>query len=555
MFYIWLIIFACSWGGYLRADEDPAIATTPPVAVKQQIIENLRGIALIPSDEALLSSDELEQICGVQFYIFLPGSSRSLEKKLSPYLEEPLTTEKIKEIKAAVQNFYVENDNPFVEISVPAQKISSGVLQVVVIPAKLGEITVEGNRWNNEKKIKRYFDLEPGDPINTKHVYQTVSFINRSPLRRADVIYAAGKEKGTTDLIVSMHTKRRIKFYIGADNTGLVRTGRQRLYAGVTIGKILGEDFATYQYTTSYDFKMFQGSTVQYLALLPWQHYFTIYGGYSTIDPNLPFPTTQQKGKSGQCCFRYSIPRNIRPEFTVEGTFGFDYKATNNTAQFSQAFSNFSNVTNLSQFVLESRIGYDWKYTKLELTLEAFGSPGAILPNEEESRYNALRPGATNYWLYGKGALRITQAMPKNFSTTIWLRGQMSTNPLLPSEQFGIGGFSTVRGYDEQQLTMDDAFVGNLEFRSPPIAIINKIRHTNVQDSLVLLAFMDYGIGSNKARIPSESSPQYLWSVGPGVRYTLDPWILFRFDWGWKLHQNNYPGGDSMIHFNATLSY
>ena len=44
--------------------------------------------------------------------------------------------------------------------------------------------------------------------------------------------------------------------------------------------KILGDDFATYQYTTSYDFTMFQGSTAQYLMLLPWQHYFTIYGGY-----------------------------------------------------------------------------------------------------------------------------------------------------------------------------------------------------------------------------------------------------------------------------------
>jgi hemolysin activation/secretion protein len=371
------------------------------------------------------------------------------------------------------------------------------------------------------------------------------------------MIYSPGKEFGEANLNFVVEDKRPYRFYLGADNTGIETMGRQRLMAGVTCGNFLGLDqLLTYQYTTAYHLNRFQAHTIQYVVPVPWRHLFNFFGGYSFVKPELGFPIESRKGHSGQISFRYVVPLGGPSRSVQEISCGFDYKNTNTTATFSELIANFGSSVNLSQFVLEYQWHREWSWSRLDVNLNGFYSPGSWLANETNEDYQSLREKAKNEWIYGKGSIRYLQRLGKDFNAILWLQGQYTSASLLPSEQFGIGGYATVRGYDERQLNMDDAFLASLEIRSPLIPLISMIRSKKIKDSLQFLAFVDYGWGRNRTLYEGEPNVAYLLGVGPGLRYTLDPSIAVRLDWGIKLEKKAlYTGGNSEVHFSATISY
>ncbi|MDE3046454.1 MAG: hypothetical protein KGJ02_07410, partial [Verrucomicrobiota bacterium] len=522
------------------------------------IISNLKGLVLIDSSDHLLDADELKGIEGFCVRGLDIPSSKGLQEKLDPiYLNQPLDLGKINSIKQAIHEYYQAQHNPFILVAVPKQCISYNVLQLVVIKAKVGDIRVEGNRWFSDKTLTQYVKAKPGQGINVDTLQTDLNFINRNPFRRVNIVYAPGKETGTTDLVLAAEDRPPYRFYMGADDTGLLSTGRERLFGGFTWGKAFGLDhILSYQYTASYNLKSFQSHTLQYMALLPWKHMLNFYGGYSTVHSNLPFPGSTNLGVSGQLSGRYSMPFHTTPRFSDEYSVGFDYKGTNNSIQYSELYSTITKEVNLTQLVFEYRLHKEWNTCRIEMNDENFASLFTFLANQSLADYQTLRPNATTRWYYNRGSIRYIQRLPHDFSLTIWARGQFAFGVLLPSEQLGIGGHDTVRGYEERQLNMDNGLISNIEIRTPPISLISGFRKHPVKDSVQLLAFIDYGVGTNNNLLPGEPNYDYLFSTGPGIRYTLDPYISARLDWGIKLHNSAiFQGGWSMIHFSGTVSY
>lgn len=539
------------------AESTEQVAQEEISSARSIIVRSLQGIVIAPNEESLLEGEALTAVQGVHS----TGTRQypALNKQLqAAAIGQPLNVSKILDIKRIVAKYFEEYQTPFVSVTVPKQRISSGVLQLVVVPAKVGEVTVEGAKDSYKgEQLKRYLHLQPGDEINVHRLESDLRFINQNPFRYANVIYAPGKEPGTTDVTLAVDERRLFRLYAGVNNTGLDRDQRQRALVGFTAARILGIDnMLSYQYTTSYDLKAFRGNTAQYTSYLPWEHILSLYGGFSTLRGKLSYPGSHNAGWSGQASARYKVPTLIGHRLSMDYTVGFDYKATNNSVEFSELFAVVAPKTvNLSQFVFEWEMTKDWDIARLECSTEFYWSPGAMLSNEENSLYQMLRPGAINHYLYARGTIRYTQRI-RDFSLLIWMRGQLSSAPLLPSEQFGLGGYDTVRGYDERQLSMDDAIVTNVEIRTPPISMISMIRKTKIKDALQFLVFCDYGWGKNKFFTPGEPSPLYLLGIGPGLRYTLDPYLTARVDWGWKLKDESfYTGGESMVQFGLTMSY
>lgn len=545
--------------GWLDDDEE-MVTVEPEIEIAPDVhAVPMRGLALIDRRDKMLDQEALAKIDGV--YIDLPnvpGTSNKLQACLLPlFVDQSLDQNKIKEIKNAIACYYEQYYDPFVMIEVPSQNISAGVLQLIVVRGKAGEISVKGNKWFKSDQIENYLHTEPGDDINLYSIQKDLHLINKNPFRRVDMIYSPGAEFGTTDLVLAVDDCRPIRIYAGADNSGVESTQRQRIYTGVTFGNFLWMDhLMTFQYTTSDDFKRFQGYTLQYTAPVPSGHLLNFFGGYSTVDPEMPDPAMYHHGQTGQASFRYVMPTKLHPRATKEWSLGFDYKVTNNTVLFSELLENFGSYTNLTQFMVGYKRHQEFKTARFDIDLQAFGSPGKILPNESNADYNKLRAGARNEWLYLRGMVRYLQAFPKGFEVSVWLQGQWASAKLLPSEQFGLGGYATVRGYDERQLSMDNAFLANFELRSPLIPLVTMLRAKAAKDALQFLGFIDYGWGCNNNTIETVPTYDYLLGVGPGLRYTLDPYLSLRLDWGFKLHQQAiFTGGASEIHFNVNLSY
>jgi hemolysin activation/secretion protein len=102
---------------------------------------------------------------------------------------------------------------------------------------------------------------------------------------------------------------------------------------------------------------------------------------------------------------------------------------------------------------------------------------------------------------------------------------QLSTTSLIPMEQFGIGGFYTVRGYRQDALVTDNGIVASAEVRLP-IARVPKI-----QGVLQLTPFLDFGVGWNTdGEVPFDQNT--LVGTGLGLLWQSGNNLTARFDWG-----------------------
>lgn len=544
-FFVYLFVFSLS----------TLMASSGPKKEGDQI----QAVVFVPSKEALLQADELENLKG--FYscgVTLP----TREKKLTQILQEktfgqPFTEEVYTQTEKALSKYFYKNNDPFVVVTIPDQDPSSGVLQVIIIHAKIGKITYEGNRWTSDRKLKRCFAVKPGDEINLSSLDRSLYTLNRNPFRRVDLIYSPGEEAGTTDLTMRVEDKKPVRIYAGVNNSGVSTTDRQRWLAGATFGNLWGLDHIfSLQYLASYTPKNFQAISAQYIAPFDWGHALNIYGGYSTVHADLPFPSMSSTGASYQSSLRYAIPYSTRANHIGEGYFGFDIKGTNNTLEYSELFLNFSNTVNLTQFVVGANQTIQKPTFRLDLSGELDWSPGRMIANQSNDDYESLRPGAKNHWLVARASFAYLQEIIKQLKSYLYLRGQLSSQNLLPSEQIGLGGFDTVRGYTERQLNYDSGFLGTGELHFLNFSLARRFFNCKLPDEGYFIAFIDYGYGNNRTPLPGEPSSDYLLGIGPGIRYKLPPYLIASFDWGIKLHQSvEFIGGGSMVYFSLLLNY
>ena len=92
---------------------------------------------------------------------------------------------------------------------------------------------------------------------------------------------------------------------------------------------------------------------------------------------------------------------------------------------------------------------------------------------------------------------------------------QLTNKPLLPLEQFAVGGMRTVRGFRTNQLVRDYGYATSAELRVPVL------RSQDGTALLQLAPFIDMGGAWYKGR--ATDSPRNLGSAGVGLRYDPSP--------------------------------
>ncbi len=522
----------------------------------EDLSEEIRGVVLLGPNTPLLDEERLRS---APYFLVenlqIPGGDKTLQKIIcNKYMGKKFNSETILSIKIEVINYYEQQDFPFVEVKIPNQDITLGVLQLVVTESRVGNIRVQGARYTTSSRLEKYLSVKRDGVLNLGKLRKDVNFMNLNPFRRVDLIYGPGSEPCTTDISLIVEDCSPYRFYTGFDNTGVENTGRERFLLGTNL--VLGNDhMLTYQYTSAYQSSKFHAHTGQYSVLLPWTHMLTFYGGYSAIHASLPFPSTSNHGSSWQASGRYTIPLVAGAQYYHDCTVGADFKRTNNTVSYSATFENIAQPVNLSQFMARYSGSLDHRAFRIDFDAQLFWSPGPWLGDMSDADYNRLRPDAKNQWVYLRGILRYLYRFSNGWCCELWGTAQVSSQNLLPSEQLGIGGYDTVRGYEERQLNYDGGIILNGEIRSPALSLIGRKINKVGKDALQFLLFLDYGYGRDHNIVSGAPIGDYLLGTGPGVRYTLNPWLTARLDWGIKLHrQAIFTGGETMVHFALSLN-
>lgn len=515
------------------AEFSPHLAA-PDETKKEPILEK---IVLVTSQEALEEFERSpleDQSCQevVNYDVVLPGSSKQfLEELEKKYLGGPLTEEQLIKVKRAIIRFYRRQKHPAVSIRISQESTRAGTVGFIIKEGKIELLPEDEKGWVSPDHLEAYVDLENGEYIAQDVLMNNVDWYNRNPFRRSVVGFLSDTDsKSVSDLVFS-HPDVPIRVFAGADNSGTRYTGRARLYGGLTWGRVFGvSDLIHYQYTANTTVNKFQSHYGAYIYFLPWQDILTIFGLYETT--HFGMNGRRNKGKNAQASFRYTSPfAPLWGDFKHELVLGIDYKNINTNLFFIESFPPiFSRTINILQLVVAYNLEKTWKNNDIRFSAELVSSPGKLMPNDTNAAYGTLRNHAKNHYLYLRTTLGDTYKLPRGFTIAGLLRTQVGTRALLPTEQFSLGGYNTVRGYHEHAFNGDQAICANVEVRSPSLSIVRKWK-----DEIFILTFADYGVGFNHRADSTIPSAGHLLGIGPGARYQIGTHFSIRADYGFRL--------------------
>jgi len=477
-----------------------------------------------------------------------------LHNRLAKMLGEELNIQTIDKLKKVIVEYFEQERFLIVSAVVPPQNISNGALQIRLMKGTVGEVTVSNNRWTKAEWIIDKVGIYPKETIRLDKLENNLAWLNRNPFRKINLLLSPGNTAGTTDVELVVKDRLPVNVTLGADNTGTKFTERTRMFAGASVGNLWGQDHrATYQYITTVNPDVFSGHVGSYIAPLPWKHELFVYGGWAKVRADMPTPGLKTEGTNWQVSPRYVIP--IHPmygDITEQITFGYDFKRTNNGILYN-TLSLSSTFADINQFMAAYMLNYRVGRLRLLFDLELYGAPCKITHYQTTPDYQAIRPFAKPEYLYGKTMLIGWVDLPANFLFKGSLEGQATAWNLLPSEQFGLGGHDSVRGYQERVYNADDAVLLSAEVFSPSVQWKKKI--SPAKNDLKFLAFIDYGWGKLHQASVGEKSSEWFLGIGPGVRYSYLTYINLKVDLGFPLHKAGLPTHGPQFHASAIVNF
>ncbi|NGX33581.1 MAG: hypothetical protein K1060chlam4_01652, partial [Candidatus Anoxychlamydiales bacterium] len=205
------------------------------------------------------------------------------KKKIGKFIGDPITIEKLDEIKIFVVNYFRKEGYPLVGVNIPVgQDITDGDVYVIIQVAKLGKVEVEGARYFSKERIKKQVRLKPNEKISTNKVIQDLEWLNDNPFRNVSAIYQAGDNLNETDIILNVEDRFPMRVYAGYENSSYTIAGSSRFVAGFNLGNLFKSDQQlNFQFMSAKKFNDWWGVSGNYIIPLPWKNILKFLGSYS----------------------------------------------------------------------------------------------------------------------------------------------------------------------------------------------------------------------------------------------------------------------------------
>jgi hemolysin activation/secretion protein len=408
------------------------------------LLNNLKGLVFVSGPHEVRDKG-VSGVTGVKADGIPLLQTADFQQVVSKYLGQPLDLNGLNELVHDVVVYYKQHDRPIVDVSVPEQDVTTGVIQIVAVEGRLGKVRVEGNHWFSTQSLAGDIRLHPDSPISGRLVANDAAWLNANPFRQVDLVYAPGDQPGTTDIVLKTQDRFPLRVYTGYENSGNQFTGYNRWLGGFNWGNAFGLDQQlNYQFTSNDQYNLYHAHSGSWIIPLPWRHTLTFFGSQAESRPDTNNPLFTQSGYSWQVSARYTIPLPSTFAFNQEVVFGGDFKRSNSNLFFGGT-GVFNSLTDVDQFMIGYNASLTDDYGSTALSLSGFYSPGGLSDNNNDSNFAMTQAGAKANYEYGLMQLNRTTKLPFDFSLANKLVGQISSGTLVGSEQFGLGGYSTVR--------------------------------------------------------------------------------------------------------------
>ena len=456
----------------------------------------------------------------------------------------------------AINNLYAEKGYVTARAYLPEQTVSNGNIRIELIESKIGNISIENNKYTTDKYILDRMPQKSGDLFDIVDLEQDVLDFNRyhDGVNLAANL-KAGTTPGTTD--IELTAQETFPFHIIGmmDNAGRRSTGSLRGGPAIVADSLfhrrdqmtLGSYFSGGSVSPFFDYSYPVNKKDGRVG-------FTYSSTFAKVKYGPAYLTNLGlKSYSYLYSLYYDQPIVRKSGFELRTFASLNYKRSRTWSKYDGIFeqmmgdSPFSNVDQVTSIDVGLNMRKDTKY-------------GIWYLNQGAAMALPIFDSDSSYFKYSGSILRL-----HDFSHGVigQLRGSYQVIPnskYIPYlDQFQTGGLATVRGYSEGILMGKSGyfFSGELMFPLLPRTITNKdgvtknfigqyIKGAVFADTAGVFPWVgqDYYGGS-----------YFLASLGMGLRVQLPGDLSARLYWGYPLINNAYETNRKMgrFHFELTL--
>lgn len=441
------------------------------------------------------------------------------ERTLAPFAGEHTGIERLQEAALAMEALLRERGFGFYRVVLPPQDIG-GVIKLEMFRFTLGSIEVKGNRsFAKENILSSVPQLVAGVSPNTQQLARDLAVANENPSKRANVTFKLGAIADTIDATIDVADSRTVSAFLSANNTGNSATGYGRVTAGVSHSNLFDRDHqATLTYTTS---PSDPGKVQQYggyyrMPVYAWGGIASAYYTRSSVNSGTVANLLNVTGRGAfagvQYTHYYAPVRDYRAYLSVSLDDKHFVNEDITTLGGVPLFPNYRTRPVTVSYAGRMEQGWGlWGYN-VDLTRNL-----ALGGGNDEASYAANRAGARTQWSVLRAGADATVVLGEGWLLSGRIKTQFSGGPLVPGEQFGVGGAQSVRGLNERVLAGDTGYQGSIEIWTPAVA-----------ENTRLLAFHDRGQvrNHNNPLLPVASASSFgvgvRWSQGTALSASLD---------------------------------
>jgi hemolysin activation/secretion protein len=149
---------------------------------------------------------------------------------VQPYTGPAQSFDSLRRAVEAVEALYAAADFGAVRVLLPEQDVTEGTVRLKIIEAKLGRISVEGNRHYSTENIRASVPaLVEGETPQLEKAGASLALANESFAKQTRLTLHKGDSPGSVDAQIKVADDSPWRFAASLDNTGNADTGRHRL--------------------------------------------------------------------------------------------------------------------------------------------------------------------------------------------------------------------------------------------------------------------------------------------------------------------------------------
>jgi len=482
-----------------------------------------------------------------------------VEKQIAPFTGKAKDFGTVQEALDALEQIYRDRGFSMVVVTLPEQELERGVVTLKVIETRIGKITIEGNRFFEKSNILRSLpELRPGETPDINAVSRSLKMANENPAKKTNLQLKDSDKENETDAILTVKDEKPWKLGINGDNTGSRETGTTRLGFLLQHANVFNRDhLLTLQYITSPE-KIERVSIYSLGYRIPFYSLgssLELLGAYSNVDSGTISAAANNMNVSGRGSilgihYNQNLTRIGAYEHKV--TLGLDYRAFENSVDL-QGFQLGNNVTvHPISLTYNGTISFD-KINGSFYLMDMQNLAGSWDGRDNASNFEAARAGAPRGYNILRYGANLSYALGADWQVRMLVNGQYTNDRLVPGEQYGIGGATSVRGFAERGFSNDQGHSGSFEAYSPDLCKLFKVSAFQSR----LLVFYDRGYVSRNNPLPGETVSTQIAGIGPGLRITDGKRFSLSIDCGFVVDppDENTTRWSTVWHLSASLMF